>query len=278
MGTAASGRRIRDFLRHLLLACAAICFSGPLLWLVLASFKSADELLANPFLPWPRIWQTDNYVRALDSTPVLTYFRNTALLCAGSVAGTLLSCSMAAYGFARLRWPGRDVCFAVLIATLLLPWQVTLLPRFLLLRELGLYNTLWALIVPAFCGDAFFIFLLRQMFRSIPEELSEAARLEGANEWQIYWHLVLPLARPALTTVALLQTVACWNDFQGPLALLNDPEKFPLSYGLERLVSSYSTETGLLLAAAVLFVSPLIVLFLFAQRQLLRSFNLVGEK
>jgi multiple sugar transport system permease protein len=199
-------------------------------------------------------------------------------LCAGSVAGTLFSCTLAAYGFARLRWPGRDLMFGLLIATMLLPWHVTMIPRFLLIRELGLYNTLAALVLPTFCGDAFYIFLLRQFFLTIPEELSEAARLDGCGEWGVCWRIVVPLARPALATVALFQFIAAWNDFNGPLLYLSDPDKFPLAYGLEQFVSAYSSQTNLLLAAAVLFTLPIVVLFFLTQRTFLEGIATTGIK
>mgnify|MGYP001983084860 len=161
---------------------------------------------------------------------------------------------------------------------MLLPWHVTMIPRFLLFRELGWYNHLTALIAPTFLGDAFFIFLLRQFFLSIPEELSEAARLDGLGEWGIFWKIILPLSKPALATVALFQFIATWNDFGGPLLYLNDPNRFPLAYGLEQFVSSYSDQTHLLMAAAVLFTLPVIVLFLFTQRTFLRGISTTGLK
>ena len=168
--------------------------------------------------------------------------------------------------------------FALVIATMLLPWHVTMIPRFLLISELGLYNSLWALILPTFLGDAFFIFLLRQFFLTIPEELSEAGRLDGLSEWGVLLHIILPLSKPALATVALFQFIAAWNDFNGPLLYLSDPGKFPLAYGLERFVSSYSDQTHLLLAAAVLFTLPILVLFLLAQRTFIRGIATTGLK
>jgi multiple sugar transport system permease protein len=161
---------------------------------------------------------------------------------------------------------------------MLLPWHVTMVPRFLLLKELGLYNTLAALVVPTFCGDAFYIFLLRQFFRTVPEELSEAARLDGCGELAICWRIVVPLARPALVTVALFQFIAAWNDFNGPLLYLSDPDRFPLSYGLEQFISSHHSETSLLLAAAVLFTLPIVVLFFVAQRTFLQGIAATGLK
>ncbi|MCA9161446.1 MAG: carbohydrate ABC transporter permease [Planctomycetales bacterium] len=258
-------------LTHVILIPAAILFAMPLVLMALAAVKPPEQLTEDPFALWPRRWQWENYRDAVTSMPYLRYLRNSLVLCIGSVIGSVVSCSLTAYGFARLRWPGRDWLFALLIATMLLPWHVTMIPRFLLLRELGLYNSLWALIVPTFLGEAFYIFLLRQFFLTIPEELSEAARLDGLSEWGIFLRIILPLSRPALATVALFQFIAAWNDFSGPLLYLSDPSQFPLAYGLEQFVSSYSDQTHLLLAAAVLFVLPIVALLFLTQRTLMRG-------
>ncbi len=263
---------------QLILLAAAIVFAMPMVSMVLASFKPAVQLTEDPYSLLPRRWQWENYPQAVASMPYLRYLRNSLLLCGGTVAGTVLSCSLAAYAFARLRWRGRNVLFGVLIATMLLPWHLTMIPRFLLLRELGLYNSLAALIVPTFLGDAFYIFLLRQFFLTIPEELSEAARLDGLSEWGIYWRIVLPLSKPALATVALFQFIHSWNDFNGPLLYLSDPQKFPLAYGLEQFISSYADQTHLLLAASVLFTLPIVLLFLLTQRTFLQGIATTGLK
>jgi multiple sugar transport system permease protein len=210
--------------------------------------------------------------------PYLRYLRNTLLLCLGTVVGTLFSCSLAAYGLSRLKWRFRNVCFALVVATMLLPWHVTMIPRFLLLKQLGLYNSLAALIVPTFFGEAFYIFLLRQFFLTIPEELSEAARIDGLSEWGVFWRIILPLSRPALLTVALFQLIATWNDFNGPLLYLNDPDKFPLAYGLEQFVSAYADQTHLLLAASVLFTLPMVLLFLLTQKFFIEGIATTGLK
>lgn len=265
-------------LAHLALVGMAVLFAGPLVWMVLSSLKSETEIAANPTGLLPEAWRLENYGDAVTVIPYATYLRNSLVLCTGCVIGTLFSCSLAAYGFARLKWRGRRLLFGVLISTMLLPWQATMIPRFLLLKELGLYNSLGALILPTFLGDAFYIFLLRQFFLSVPEELSEAARLDGCGEFGIYWRIMLPLAKPALATVALFQFIAAWNDFQGPLLYLNDPSRFPLAYGLERFVSSYSSQTQLLLAAASLFTLPIVVLFFFAQRTFMRGISAGGVK
>jgi multiple sugar transport system permease protein len=266
------------FSAYAVLLLVAALFATPLVWMFMTSLKSDLELTQDPYRLFPRQWQWKNYADAVNSMPYWNYLRNSLVLATMSVVGTVLSCSLVAYGFARLKWRARNVLFGVLVATMLLPWHVTMIPRFLLLRELGLYNSLGALILPTFLGDAFSIFLLRQFFLSIPEELSEAARLDGCSEWSVYWRIVLPLSKPALAAVALFQFVAVWNDFNGPLLYLSDPDKFPLAYGLEQFVSSHSSQTHLLMAASVLFTLPMIALFFFAQRVFLRGIATTGIK
>jgi multiple sugar transport system permease protein len=263
---------------HAILLTAALFFAWPLIWMFISSLKPATQLVEDPFSLWPRRWQWSNYPEAVAAMPYWRYLRNTLWLCGGSVAGSLVSCSLAAYAFAKLQWRGRQVLFALLIATMLLPTHVTMIPRFLLLRELGLYNTLAALILPRFLGDAFYIFLLRQFFLTIPDELSEAARLDGLGDWGIFLWIILPLSKPALATVALFQFIAAWNDFNGPLLYLSDPQLFPLAYGLEQFLSSYSDQTHLLLAAATLFTLPIVILFLLAQRAFLEGIATTGLK
>lgn len=269
---------MKHLARHLPLLLVSAVIAAPLVWMVGSSLKSAEEIAAHPERLWPAEPRWENYSEAVSGMPFWRYLANTLVLCTGSVAGTVVSCSLVAYAFARLEWPGRDLVFGLVIATILLPWQATMIPRFLLIRELGLYNTLAALIVPTFCGDAFFIFLLRQFFRTIPQELVDAARIDGCGEWGVLWRVVLPLSRPALVTVALLQFLAAWNDYGGPLLYLSDPEKFPLAYGLERFVSSHSSQMHLLLAAAVLFTLPIVALFLAAQRSFLKGVATTGLK
>jgi len=256
----------------------AALFAAPLVLLVVSSFKTAEQLRENPFDFWPEQWTAENYPAVLRETPFRRQLRNTLLLCGGSVVGSVISCSLAAYGFARVKWRGSKPLFALLVATMLLPWQVTMVPRFLLVRELGLHNTLGALILPTFLGDAFYIFLLRQFLLTIPEELSEAGRLDGLSEWGIYRHIVLPLAAPALAAVAVFQFVASWNDFGGPMLYLSDADRFPLAYGLEQFVSSYADQTHLLLAATVLFALPVVVLVLCFQRLLGQGISTTGLK
>ena len=250
----------------------------PLVWMVLTSLKSAGQIEKYPYSWVPMPWQWENYRDAVNVIPFAKYLANSLLLCTGSVLGTLVSCTLVAYAFARLRWRGRDNVFGVLIATMLLPWQVTMVPRFLVIRELGLYDSLWALILPKFLGEAFYIFLLRQFFLTIPQEMIDVARLDGCSELGVLWRVVLPLSRPALATVALLEFIAVWNDYGGPLLYLNDPDRFPLAYGLEQFVSSHSSEMHLLLAASVLFTLPIVCLFFFAQKVFVRGIATTGIK
>lgn len=270
--------RLSGWGRQLVLFAVTLVIAGPLVWMLGASLKGAAEFAARPesLLPEQPRWQ--NYGDALTAMPFWSCLGNTLILCAGSVIGTLVSCSMAAYAFALMRWPGRDLVFGLVIATMLLPWQATMIPRFLLIREIGLYDSLGAIIWPRFLGDAFSIFLLRQFFRSTPRELLEAARIDGCGDWGVFWRVVLPLSKPALVTVGLFQFVEAWNDYGGPLLYLSDPSKFPLTYGLERFVSSRSSDTQLLMAAAVLFTAPIVLIFFAAQKSFVRGVTTTGLK
>lgn len=261
---------------HPLLILLAVGFALPLVWMLFSSFKPPGQLESEM---WPSEWHAENYAQALSAGNFGRYLANSIVLCVLNVLGTLLSCSVVAYGFARLRWPGRDLLFFVLIATMLLPFHVTMLPRFQLFAALGMYNTYWPLVLPSWlAGEAFYVFLLRQFFLTIPEELSEAARLDGAGEWTIFSRIIIPLAWPALATVALFQFLHTWNEFAGPLLYLNDPHKFPLAYALQQFVSAYNTEFGPLMAAAVMFTAPVIVLFFLAQKTFIRGIATTGLK
>lgn len=253
-----------------------LLFALPLIYLVSGSLKAPGELVASPFAIVPERVAWENYRLAAEQMPLARYLVNTTILCVFSAVGTACSCTLAGYAFARLQWRGRRLMFAVLIGTMLLPWHVTMIPRFLLIRQLGLYNTLSAIWLPTFFGNAFYIFLMRQYFLSIPPALSEAGRLDGLNEWGVFRRIILPLSRPAVATIVVFQVVATWNDFGGPLLYLSDPQKFPISYGLEQLVSSYSDQTHLLLAASCLLCLPPIGLFIAAQRFFVRGIATTG--
>lgn len=220
----------------------------------------------------------ENYRRTFVEFPFFLYLRNTMVIVVFSTIGTLISCMVAAYAFGCLRWPDRDRVFFIVLATMLLPYQVTLIPMFLLFRELGWVNTLLPLIVPQFFGVPFFIFLLRQFFITLPRDLFEAARIDGAGEVTILWRIVLPLSKPALLTVTIFAAMFAWNDFLGPLIYLSSESKKTLAVGLQSMVSQFGTEWGLLMAAGSVMIIPVLVLFFFAQRYFIEGITLTGMK
>jgi len=194
------------------------------------------------------------------------------------VLAAVFSSAVVAYGFARLEFRGKNALFLLMISTMALPGQVTMIPVFALFRRLGWYGTYLPLTVPAFFGTPFFIFLLTQFYRTLPGELAEAARVDGAGEWLIFRRLILPLSKPALATVALFQFLGTWNDFFGPLLYINDPMRYTLAYGLQQFTSSHSSEWAQLMAAATLFTVPIILLFFFAQRVFIQGIATTGGK
>jgi multiple sugar transport system permease protein len=219
-----------------------------------------------------------NYPSGLTFIPFGQYLLNTLLICALVVCGTLLSCSLVAYGLARVRWRGRNALFYVIIATMMLPFQVTMVPIFVVFARLGWVDSFLPLTVPAFFGNAFFIFLLRQFFLTIPDELADAARIDGCREWDIYWRIVLPLAKPALATVGLFAFMNTWNDYVGPLIYLSDASKYTLSLGLASFSSQYGSYPGMLMAVTVVMTLPIVLLFFLAQRTFIQGITLTGLK
>jgi multiple sugar transport system permease protein len=219
-----------------------------------------------------------NYPRALKAFPFLLFLRNSLLICTLVVLGTLVSCTLAAYGFARVTWPGRNAVFFLVLSTFMIPYMVTLLPMFLLFRYFGWIGTYLPLIVPAFFGNAFDIFLLRQFFMTIPGELSDAARIDGCSELGILWRIVVPLSTPALATVALMTFIWAWLDFMGPLVYLNDESMYTLALGLSAFLGKHEADWSGLMAATTVAVIPIIVLFFFAQRTFVKGIALTGMK
>lgn len=223
----------------------------------------------------------DNYEEALTYLPPETHYGllflgNTLFLTFMTVVGTLLSSSLVAYSFARLKWPGREVLFIVLLATMMIPGAVTMMPQFLIYRSLGWIDTLRPLWVSSFFGSAFNIFLLRQFFMSIPAELEDAAKIDGCGPFGIYWRIMLPLVKPALAAIAIMGVLGAWNSFQGPLIYLSSQEKMPLSYALQLYQQQHGGEPGLLMAASTMVVLPIIVLFFFTQRYFIEGVSLTG--
>ena len=223
----------------------------------------------------------ENYSEALQFLPPETHYGlvflgNTLLLTLLSTVGTLLSSSLVAYSFARLKWPGKNFLFVLLLSTMMIPSAVTMMPQFLIFRQLGWIDTLRPLWVPAFFGAAFNVFLLRQFFMSIPTELEDAAKIDGCGPFGIYWRIMMPMVKPAMAAVAIMSIMGSWNNFQGPLIYLSSPEKMPLAYALQLYQTQHSGEPGLMMAASTLMVLPIIVLFFFTQRYFIEGVSLSG--
>jgi len=269
----------RTFMTYLLLVGAAIVLILPFLWIISTSLKGSESIFAVPPQWIPKDLHWDNYAKVFSKMPFFIYLKNSVFISVLTISGTLLSSSLVAYAFACLKWPGRDRLFVFVLGTMMLPAQVTMIPVFVVYKQFGWLNTFKPLIVPAFFGGgAFNIFLLRQFFLTIPKELFEAARLDGCSEFKIYWKIVLPLAKPALATVAILTFMMTWNDFLGPLIYLSDKLKGTLALGLAMFVGQYQTEWGVLMAASVLVMLPVIVLFFLFQKYFIRGFMMSGIK
>lgn len=267
----------RAIVYALLLAGSAL-FLLPFFWMVSTSLKDEVGLFSIPPEWIPNSFKWSNYVAAVQSFPFLRYTLNTTFLTAVSMFGSVLSSSLVAYAFARLRFPGRTFWFVLLLATMMLPAQVTMIPLFVLFKELGWINTYLPLTVPFFFGGAFYIFLLRQFFLTIPKELSEAAKIDGCPEFFIYLRIFLPLSKPALATLAIFTFMLTWNDFLGPLIYLNDSDLFTLALGLRSFQMQYGTRWNVMMAASILVMLPTIVLFFTCQRYFIEGITLTGVK
>jgi ABC-type glycerol-3-phosphate transport system permease component len=250
----------------------------PLLWMMATSLKTGPQAVASPptLIPDPFVWA--NYPDALAKLHLVEALRNSLIYAIPSVIGTLISSCLVAYGFARVNWPGRDVVFVVLLATMMLPSQVTFIPLYVIYARLGWVGTYLPLVVPTFLGNPFFIFLLRQFFRSIPNDLSDAARIDGASELRILTRIILPLSVPALITVGLFTFIDKWGDFFGPIVYLQDDKLYPLSVAVQTFQSAHKTDWPLSMAASVVIAAPLVIIYFFAQRKFIEGITLTGIK
>lgn len=269
---------LTSVLKHAALIPAAFIFMLPFLWMLSTSLKSNTQLYVYPPILWPIPSHWENYILAVNYIDFFLYLRNTLIIAVSATIGAVISCSLVAYSLARIPWPGRNLLFILTVATLMLPFQVTLIPLFLVYKNLGWVGDFRPLIIPQFFGGALYIFLLRQFFMSIPMELSEAARIDGANELRIYRSVILPLAKPALATVAIFEFIARWRDYLGPLIYLNDQELYTLSLGIYEYRSQHGAEWALLMAASVLITLPIILLFFFLQKTFVQGIALTGIK
>jgi len=276
------GLRPGEFLRKLLiealLVLGAVAVLLPLVWMLSTSLKTMGQVGVYPiqWMPDPVMWS--NYPEALSTIDFALYTWNTVKVTFAGMAGVLISCSLAAYGVFRFRAPGLNVMFLLLLSTIMLPSQVTLIPVYIMFSKLKWVDTLKPLIIPSFFGNPYDIFLLRQFFMTIPLEMDDAARIDGCNPLQTFWHVIVPMAKPALGTVAIFHFMYGWNDFFNPLIYLHHRENWTLALGLQGFRQVYSTDTNLLMAASFVAALPCILLFFFAQRRFIQGVVISGVK
>ena len=262
---------------HTVLIAMSAMFLLPLLFVLLTSLMTDNQALTPNV--WPQPFQPKNYVDVFSAIPFFRYTFNTLTIAFLSTVGVVVSSVPVAYALSRMRWRGRQVAFVVILATLMLPYQVTVLPLYIVFVRFGWVPSLKPLIIPSFFGDAFSIFLLRQFFMTIPDELSDAARVDGASEWQIMTRVIVPLAKPAIAAVALFSFLYAWNDFFGPLLYVGeDSDSWTLAIGLAEFKALHHVQWNLTMAASLLFMLPVIVLFFLAQRVFIEGVTLSGVK
>ncbi|MDQ2831855.1 MAG: carbohydrate ABC transporter permease [Chloroflexota bacterium] len=260
------------------LTVLTVAFALPFYWLVSTAVKTPPQIFAFPPVWIPTTPQWINFSNAMGFFPFGQYLFNTMVICAGTVIGTLFSNSLIAYGLSCIQWPGRNLVFILLLGTLLLPFQVTLIPLFIMFAHIGWVDTYLPLIVPTFFGNAFFMFLLRQFFLTIPSELGDAVRIDGGSEFTVFWRIVIPLSKSALAVVALFAFINAWNDFLGPLIYLRTQSKYTLAIGLSTFLGQYGSQWSWLMAASALVFIPIVVLFFFTQRLFIQGITFTGSK
>ncbi len=269
---------IEKVLGYATLIAVAVVLVLPLYWMLATALKTPEQTFALPpeWIPNPMAWE--NFTQVFEEVPFGRFILNTVILVALNIIGELFAVTLVAYGFARLRFPGRSLLFLLMLSTLMIPYHVTLVPRFILFSRLGWVNTYLPLFVPAFTGSSFLIFMVRQYMMSIPFDLDEAAYIDGASRLQVFWHVILPLSRPALMLVVVFTFVGVWNDFLQPLIYLNDPNLFTISLGLSFFQDVRDTNWNLLMAGSLMASIPPLLLFFFAQRQLIGGISIEGLK
>ena len=271
------------------LIIGALALGLPMYWLVRSSLMAEGDQFIWPPLLWPHplVWKTYVEIFQVPYIPLPLFFRNSTILVVFSVLGDVFSASLVGFSFGRLRWWGRDLCFALLVATMFIPSEATIIPLFLLFRQLKWLNTLLPLIAPSWAGHAFFIFLMRQFIGSIPAELDDAARIDGCGAFRIYWNIIVPLSKPALATIAIFSFQGKWNQFFEPLIYINDTNTLPLAVGVRMFQSALASPGGgvsgniswsHLLAATVIMVLPVVIVFFFAQRVFIQGIVVSGVK
>ncbi len=274
------GETVRKTVVYALLILLSLVFLFPLFWMITSALKAEGQIFLWPpqWIPNPILFS--NFQKAFNN-PQLPFDRfvvNTLIIEAGVVSGRLISCTLVAYGFARLRAPGKNILFTLLLATLMLPRAAIIIPEYILFNQLGWVNTFLPLIVPAWFGEAYAIFLMRQFFMTIPRELEEAAIIDGASTLTVIWKVIVPLSTPVLAVIAILTFKDTWNDFLHPLLFLNEPSKYTVAVGLAYFNGQFDVKLNLLMAASVTMMIPIVILFIFAQRAFVEGISLTGLK
>lgn len=277
-GVSSTGDKLRHGGSYVVLLLGTVTFLLPFAWMVSTSLKTPEEIYAYPIKWIPRTPQWNTYADLFTDGPFLRYILNTVLITAVGVLFSLIGSSFAAYAFARLRFPGRNVMFFVMLATIMIPAWSTLIPSYVMFGLLGWLDTYLPILVPAIFATPFNTFLLRQFFMSIPRELEDAAKVDGASTFRCFWSIVLPLARPALIIVALFAFLAYWNEFLGPLIYLTSQEKYPISLGIMNFAGEKSQDFASMMAAATVAMAPCVVLFFIAQRWFVQGVVITGVK
>ncbi len=266
----------RQIIIFIILVLGSVLFLLPLWWMIATSLKSMQEIAQYPPTFIPQEFHLDNYIRTWAAAPFTQYTLNTLLLSFFAVTGNVIVNAFVAYGFARIRFRGKKIWFSILLATMMIPGFVTLIPQYVMFSKLHLVGTYYPLIIPQFLGSAFYIFMLRQFYLSIPRELSEAAKIDGASHFYTWLRVIIPLSKPALATIAILSFNGAWNDFLGPLLYVNDESLYTLQIGLQSFRGSVQTQWNYLMAGSVLVLLPVIVLFFIFQRYFIEGMNLTA--
>ncbi|MDR0730836.1 MAG: carbohydrate ABC transporter permease [Treponema sp.] len=262
----------------ILLVLLSLVMLFPFIWLVRSAFMTQREIMTIPIKWIPNNFNFNNFRNAFKTAPFGVYFFNSILLAVVNMAGQILSSSYIAFGFTRLRFKGRDFWFALLLSTMMIPYTVVMIPQFIFWKTLGAYNTFIPLMLPAFFGHAFNVFLVRQFYMGIPKEYDEAALADGADYFMIYRRIVMPMATPALCSVGVFTFMSCWNDFIGPLLYLDKPNLKTVSLGLQIFIGQYTGQMNLMMAASSVAILPMIVIFFFAQRYFIEGITFSGLK
>lgn len=275
-----AGQRAADIFRYTMLVIISALMILPIIYMLSTSVKTSQELYAFPPTIVPKTFALSNYIKIFSDIPFLTFYKNSIIIAAGATFGTLLSSSLVAYGFARYRARGRNVMFMIIICTLLLPYPALIIPQFLVFKSIGWVDTFFPLIIPAFFGSAYNIFLLRQFFLTLPNDLFEAARVDGSSEIRTWWSIALPLCKSALATVGIFMFIWCWNNVIDPVVYLNTVSKYTIPVGLNSLYSPTKAKVpwNTIMVGNVFALLPIVFIFFRAQKYFIEGITITGLK